>query len=356
MEVGRGRVAGVRRWLAAAAVLAFGWGCAAEPVRGRGGDPPGNAAAGAAEELLLPVPGGGLSGTLLVPQRPGRPPVVLLIAGSGPTDRDGNSPILPGKNNSLRQLAEALAERGYASLRYDKRGVGRSAWPGLREEQLRFEDTVSDAAGWIRLLAADPRFGGVAVLGHSEGALVGLVALRQIAAGRQAAADQAVPARALVLVAAPGRTFQDTLRRQLAGQPEARRRRIEAILRRLERGERVEDVPPDLQELFRPSVQPYLISLFRYDPREEIRKVPVPVLIVQGGRDLQVGVEDARRLQAARPQARLAIIPDMNHVLKTVGESRESNLQAYSDPAVPLSLPLVETVTRFLAVQFRVPR
>ena len=127
-----------------------------------------------AEEIKLHTPTGDISGTLLRPSS--RPPlVVLIVAGSGPTDRNGNS-VLGVSANSYKILADSLAAHGLASVRYDKRGVGASSGAMMPEEKLRFDDYVADAAAWIDSLAHDPRFSRVAVIGHSEGALIAAVA------------------------------------------------------------------------------------------------------------------------------------------------------------------------------------
>src|SRR6266566_1531505 len=128
--------------------------------------------------ITLKTATGTLAGTLSSPAKTKAKavPVVLLIAGSGPTDRDGNNPTLPGKNDALRLLADALAARGIASVRYDKRGIGASASAMTAEKDLRFDTYVDDAAGWIRLLHANPRYTRIVVAGHSEGALIGAIA------------------------------------------------------------------------------------------------------------------------------------------------------------------------------------
>jgi len=128
------------------------------------------------DTITLVTPTGNLAGTLLTPSGSGPFPLVVIIAGSGPTDRDGNSPLLPGANNSLRLLAEGLAERGIASLRYDKRGVGGSRAALAGEAELRFTTGADDAAAWVTKLRADPRFSTITVVGHSEGSLLGMLA------------------------------------------------------------------------------------------------------------------------------------------------------------------------------------
>ncbi len=223
---------------------------------------------------------GAIHGSLLLPDGAAPAPVVLLIAGSGPTDRDGNGPGF--KNDSLRQLAQALAAAGIASVRYDKRGVAASAPASLSEADLRFERYADDAAAWVRQLKHDRRFTKTVVIGHSEGALVGM-----LAAG-------AGGADGVVSLAGPGQRASDGLRGQLAGKlPPDLAAHNERILAALEQGKPAADVPPELAMLYRPSVQPYLIYWFRHDPAREFARLKMPAAVIQGSSDLQVGVKDA---------------------------------------------------------------
>ena len=295
-------------------------------------------AAPATEALTLATPTGVLHGSLVRPAGAGPHPVAVIIAGSGPTDRDGNSAMLPGRNNSLQMLAQALAERGVASLRYDKRGIAASAAAGPREADLRFDTLVDDAARWVQQLAADPRFSRVMVVGHSEGALIGTLASAQS------------PTSALVLLAGPSEPAATVLRRQLADRlPPSLAERSEALLKGLEAGRTDPDVPEALNVLYRPSVQPYLVSWFRHDPAQALARLAMPCLIVQGTTDVQVRPEDARRLHAARPACTLALVDGMNHVLKTVPADPAAQQASYGNPALPLADGLHQALTSFLA-------
>lgn len=287
--------------------------------------------------VTLAVAGGTLYGTELLPAISGKVPVVLLHAGSGPTDRDGNSRMLPGPNNSLRMLAEGLARNGIASVRYDKRMIGVSTAPGWRETDLRVDDYVADAGAWIARLRADPRFSRVIVAGHSEGALIGMLA------ARSAGAD------ACVSISGIARSADEVLREQVAHKlPPPLLAANEAILQQLKQGRQAADVPPELVSLYRPSVQPYLISWFKYVPRDVIASLTMPVLIVQGTSDVQVTVAEARALSAAAPKAQLLIIEDMNHVLKMVGSDAALQQRSYFSPDLPVSPQLVAALTAFV--------
>ncbi len=287
--------------------------------------------------ITLDTPTGQLAGTLELPAGADKPRVALLIAGSGPTDRDGNSSMIPGRNDSLKLLAAGLAEAGIATVRYDKRGIGGSHAAGSAESALRFEMFVDDAAAWIARLKADPRFASVAVIGHSEGSLIGMLAARQ--------ADAA----AFVSIAGIADGASTLMRKQLEGKlPPELEKESERILVSLESGVVVDPVPPALATLFRPSVQPYLISWFKYVPAQRIAELTMPVLVVQGNTDIQVDVVQANRLHGARPGAKLAIIPGMNHVFKHVRAVPELQVASYGDPSLPVSPLLVKSIADFL--------
>ncbi|HUJ13536.1 MAG TPA: alpha/beta fold hydrolase [Thermoanaerobaculia bacterium] len=291
----------------------------------------------AEEPEELKTASGTIYGTLLTPDTTARVPVVLIIAGSGPTDRNGNNPMLPGANNSLKMLAEGLASNGIASLRFDKRGIGASKAAMVAEKDLRFDNYVGDAAAWVAKLTSDRRFSRVVIAGHSEGALIGTIVAQKGAAA------------ALVVIAGVSRPADVVLRGQLAGKlPPDLADASEKILAALKGGRTVDDVPKPLFALYRPSVQPYLISWFHYDPAAELAKVRVPVLIIQGTTDIQVSVDDARALAAAQPHARLDIIDGMNHVLKTASGDASKQMASYGDPNLPLASGLVDVIAQFV--------
>lgn len=283
--------------------------------------------------LVLHTPNGDIMGTLTVPKQAGKYPVALLIAGSGPTDRNGNNPMM--KNESLRKLAYGLADRKIASLRFDKRGIAESQPAGSKEAELRFEDYITDAKSWIALLKKDGRFTKVVVAGHSEGSLIGMVAATQQANG-------------FISIAGAGKSADKILKEQLSKQPAAIKDSSAPIIDSLVMGKPVKRVPIMLAMLFRPSVQPFLISWFRYDPAAEIKKLNIPVLIIQGTNDLQVTLDDANLLAQANTNAKLLIIKNMNHIFKIVEGDRKANLETYINPITPISEELVNAVATFI--------
>jgi hypothetical protein len=262
--------------------------------------------------------------------------VALIISGSGPTDRDGNIPIV-GNNNSLKLLAEGLAVNGIASLRYDKRGIAASAAAGPKEDDLRFDTYIDDAEKWGKLLHKDRRFTKIIVIGHSEGALVGTVACKRLGAS------------GFISIAGAGYPAYEVLEAQLKRSlPPGLISESNTILDLLKKGTTTDKVPPSLINLFRPSVQPYLISWFRYDPAYELSRLTVPALIIQGTTDIQVGTEDAKRLTNANRLARSLVISGMNHVLKNVPGDMGLQMRSYNDPDLPISTELLDKVAVFI--------
>lgn len=288
------------------------------------------------EKALLQTPSGDIYGTLLLPETPKPMPVALIIAGSGPTDRDGNQAKM--QNNSLKLLAEGLAQKGIASLRFDKRGIGESRGAGGKEADLRFDHFVADVRLWIDFLAQDTRFSSITVVGHSEGALIGLLA-----------AEGHPKVKAYVSLAGPALPADEIIQEQIDASAPMLKSIVQPILKALKAGESVSEVSPLLTALFRPSVQSYLMSWMKYDPQVELKKLNIPILIVQGTRDIQVSVRHADLLAQANPKAKKALIPDMNHILKPCdSDNRMQQLAAYNQPELPLKEGLADTIAQFI--------
>ncbi|HVS93934.1 MAG TPA: alpha/beta fold hydrolase [Mucilaginibacter sp.] len=279
---------------------------------------------------------GSIHGTLTMPKEvSGKIPVVLIIAGSGPTDRNGNSDKLDLKTNAYRMLAESLGKNGIASVRYDKRMIGQSQTSN-KESDLRFDDYVDDAVGLIQMLASDQRFSKVIVLGHSEGSLVGMIAVR----------DQ--PAKGFISVAGAGERADKIVIEQLKSKPQYIQDEFKTLLDSMKRGKTIDNVDPALYFIARPSVQRYLMSWFKYEPQKVIKGVKVPILIIQGTTDLQVTTADADKLKKAKSEATLIIVPGMNHVLKDAPADPAQNLATYSNPNLPLDANLVPDIVKFI--------
>ncbi|MBX7540095.1 alpha/beta fold hydrolase [Qipengyuania sp. GH29] len=297
----------------------------------------------AQEELRVTHDGlmGDLAGTLLGDLDETRK-LVLIIPGSGPTDRDGNNP-LGVKAAPYRLLAEALAEHGIASVRIDKRGMAGSKNAVVNANDVTVEDYVDDVEAWTRQLAERSSGECIWVLGHSEGGLIAMAA----------AARDPVPYCGLVLVAAPGRNLSEIIRTQIAANPMAEPLlpQVDDIIARLSAGETVpaEDIHPGLLPLFGPQVQGLISSLFRQNPSELLASHELPVLILNGDKDIQTPDEDAELLASSRSDAQLVVLPGVNHVLKRVeGDDREANIATYADPDLPLAPGVADAIVQFI--------
>jgi pimeloyl-ACP methyl ester carboxylesterase len=293
------------------------------------------ASSASAEDIVIPTTPGALHGTLLTAGAS----AVLILAGSGPTDRDGNNTI--GLHTDMyRMLAEGLAAKGIVSLRYDKRGVGESRGAMTAEADLRFQTYADDAVAMATALRKRTGAKCVWLLGHSEGALVAEVA-----------AQKPDGICGLILVSGVGRKLGVLIRDQLqanpANPPELKSA-ADGILASLESGTTVSDVPPPLAALFRPSVQPYLISEISLDPPALLAATKLPVLVLQGETDMQTSVADAKLLAAARPGIALTVLPGVNHLLKIAPADRAANMATYSNPALPLAPGVVDKIAAFI--------
>jgi pimeloyl-ACP methyl ester carboxylesterase len=289
--------------------------------------------------VTAPGPGGPLAG-ILVDAGNGSP-VVLIIPGSGPTDRDGNNP-LGVKAGPYRLLANALAREGVSTVRIDKRGMFGSKRAVVDANRVRIADYARDTHSWISSIRRVTGAQCVWLLGHSEGGLVALTA-----------AQRPAGICGVITVAAVGRKIGTVLRQQLAANPAnapylgAANDAIEA----LEAGKRVDaaSLPQPLRRLFAEDVQTLLIDLFAENPAALAAKLKVPLLIVQGDDDIQVTVADARELAAAQPKARLVLLPGVNHLLKVPeGKDRAANIRAYADPSLPIAPAAVEAIAQFV--------
>jgi pimeloyl-ACP methyl ester carboxylesterase len=291
-------------------------------------------------EIALPAQPAPLHGTLLAPESPTA--VAVVLPGSGPTDRDGNSPMGVSAS-TYRLLAEGLAASGIATVRIDKRGIAASAAAGPAEADLRFDAYVADARAWAAEAASRAGKPCAWLIGHSEGALI---ALKAVEGG-----DDKICG--LVLLSGAGRPAGVVIREQLAALPEPMKAQAFSALTELEAGRTVADTPPALAALFRPSVQPYLISWLPLDPAALIAGYEGPVFIGQGTTDIQVTTTDAQALAAADPQATLKLWDGVNHLLKIAPADRAANIAAYANPDLPLAPGVVEDVAAF--IQARTP-
>ncbi len=267
--------------------------------------------------------------------------VVLIIPGSGPTDRNGNSTIA-GENNSLKYLAEDLAKQGISSLRIDKRGVNISDQSPEIANKMTFEVFIMDAINWVNYLKKEKGYKNILLLGHSQGSLVSLIA-----------AKASKDVKGIISVAGSGKSADELILRQLELNAPKLRNIAVRYFNQMKNGEKVTDIHPMLASLFNEKTNNFLASWIIFNPSDEIQAVKVPILIIQGSSDLQVSIENAEQLRAnamLSPNVQFAVISHMNHVLKLV-ENEEENLKSYKDPSVPIAPEFMDVLIKWVKNQ-----
>jgi len=288
------------------------------------------------ERVVVSLHEGELSGRLMSPRKSGKSHLVIIVPGSGPTDRNGNNPQA-GQNNNLLMIAEALSDAGHYSLRYDKRGIGESQNLIKKESDMDFHDSINDVLLWMSQYKDDERFDKIILLGHSEGALVAAEAC-----------SISMECDGLISVSGTATRAHELLLKQLESQSKELYDLSVPIIDELVKGNIVPEIPVNLFSLFRPSVQPYLITWFSYDPIKTMSPIKNPVLIIHGDRDIQISHEEAKKLHDALPESKLEIIEGMNHVLKPAPEDMLGNIATYSDPKLPLHDEFKEKIIEFI--------
>ena len=273
-----------------------------------------------------------IHGTLLESLEPNSV-LSIIISGSGPTDRDGNNTSL--KSDYLKMLADGLYENGISSYRYDKRGVGSSVGDIKTGNEIRFSDYINDVKSIINHFKDTNKFKKIVVIGHSEGALIGMIACRSIT-------DQ------FISISGAAEDYLTLIQRQLSIQPPYVKSMSDPIIEKLKNKELVDSVPPLLNSLFNKSIQKYLIDASSYHPEEEISRLDMPILIMQGTNDIQIQVKDAQTLHNAAAKSRLEIIQGMNHVFRQAPENRLLNMQTYGNPELPIDNSLVDLIVDFI--------
>jgi len=288
--------------------------------------------------ITLSTLAGTLSGTLTTPKNiSGKIPVVLIIPGSGPTDRDGNS-SLGLQTNTYKMIAAELGKAGIASLRYDKRGVGQSK-TSAKEADTKFTDMADDANELAAMLKEDSRFSKLIVLGHSEGSLAGMLMI----------ASTEVPFNGFISAAGAGDPADVILTEQLKkSAPPSVQTEFKRIVDSLRKGKTTDKVDPALYSIMRPSIQKYMMNWMAFDPQRVIKRVKVPILIIQGTTDMQISVAQAEKLKKAKSEATLKIIDGMSHILKEGPADREQNLETYNKPDLPLKPEFITAVVSFI--------
>jgi len=272
-------------------------------------------------------------GTLTLPHSIDKPILVILVPGSGPTDRNGNQGMI--QNNSLKFLAEALAQKGFASYRFDQTVIAQAKLPDFKEENYSFSGLVEEVRLICTQFKKEENFSKIVIAGHSQGSLVGMLATPEYA-------------DAFISLNGAGQSIDKILYEQLNNQVPQLEESFSKTLKQLKNGEKVTDFNPMLYSLFRPSVQPFLIDWMQYDPQVSITKIKVPVLIIGGTKDIQVSVHEAQLMNQAAQNSKIVIIENMNHLFKEIKGGDAENQMSYMKPEMPIMNQLVDEIEFFL--------
>lgn len=273
-------------------------------------------------------------GTLTSPSEFENPSLVIFIQGSGPTNRDGNSPEgMNNKSDFAKKIAHELAAEGIASFRFDKRIMKAKE---LNLDSLSFEDLILDVENILIHFKKDRNFSNIIITGHSQGSLIGILASKN-------------NADALISIAGAGESIDNILAAQLSAQLPQLKDDIEQALKEIKENGSSSNYPSILGSLFSPQNQAFLASWIKYDPAEEIAKLQIPVLIINGTNDAQVKEEQAELLHTAAENSELVLLENMNHVFRKVNsKDLTKNYQTYNNPELPLHPEIIPVLTDFI--------
>ncbi len=274
-----------------------------------------------------------IDGTLLAPENKEKLPLAILIGGSGPTDRNGNQQMMV--NNSLKLLAEGLYANDIASFRYDKRIVKQMKQGTINEKNIKFDDFITDARAILDYFKKDERFSKIYFIGHSQGSLVGMVAAQGGADG-------------FISIAGAGQGIDNVIIDQLEKQAPGLADNARSSFDELQKNGFTTNYSPGLASIFRKDIQPFIHTWMQYDPKLEITKLNIPVLIINGDKDIQVQISEAELLKNAKPEADYEIIENMNHILKEIEGNDLENSKSYNIYNLPVIPKLITVVSDFI--------
>jgi len=271
-----------------------------------------------------------VDGTLLIPENLENPPLVILIAGSGPTDRDGNQSFM--KNDMLKKLAEELTKNGIATFRYDKRVV-KQLKTRTFDKNIRFDDFVDDAKSVVTYFK--PSYSSIIIAGHSQGSLVGLLAAEAEVEG-------------FISLAGAGNPIDQIILEQITKTAPFFTEDTKRVLEILKNGNTTTDFPPALASMFNLDIQPFMSNWMQYNPQKLIENLDIPVLLINGTKDLQVSTKEAQLLKEHKTDAELVIIENMNHLLFEINGDDLVNTKSYNELQHQIVPEVITSIVRFI--------
>lgn len=273
-----------------------------------------------------------IDGTLLTPNAVDSPKLAIIIAGSGPTDRDGNQNFM--RNNSLKKLSESLTTAGIATFRYDKRIVKQIARNNI-DSNIKFDDFTADAISVIDYFKQSNAFSNIYIIGHSQGSLVGMIAAKDRVDG-------------FISIAGAGQSIDAVITEQISLMDPSLTDATNEAFKSLKAGQLTTDYPPALTPIFKADVQPFIMSWMKYDPQKIITSLKIPVLIINGTNDLQVSTAEAELLKKAAKHSEIRIIDKMNHVLFIINGDKLVNSKSYNESSRNISEELITSISTFI--------
>lgn len=272
-----------------------------------------------------------VNGTLISPENEEKVPLVIIIPGSGPNDRNGNAGM--AQNNSLKLLAEGLKKHNIATYRYDKSALEWMKIEGFKQEDGSFDDFIADATSVVKYFKDSDKYSKIIIAGHSQGSLVGMIAAKN--------------ADGFISIAGAGRTINEVIIEQIGKQAPSLIEETTAAFNKLKNGEKAENVNPMLASVLHSSLQPFMMTWIKYNPQEELKKLTIPTLIINGTKDIQVPVSDAELLNASNSTSEIKIIESMNHIFREITDDSQ-NIPSYTNPDLPIMKELVTSIATFV--------
>ncbi len=272
-----------------------------------------------------------VDGTLVTPFSNEKIPLIIFIMDAGAINRNGNSRM--ARNDTFKVLAKILAKKGIASYSYDKR-LFRMDQLGIYEDQISFKDFISDTKAIINYFKKNSNYSKIIIAGHGQGSLVGMIASQNNVDG-------------FISIAGNGQSIDKVIIDQLKIQAPGLDKNAALAFKELKENGRATSYLSALESIFRYNLQPFMRTWLQYDPVQEIQKLDIPILILQGDNDLQVTVEESKKLNEAVPDATYMVVNGMNHILKKVSKSSLENQKSYNEPWREIMPEVIDALVQF---------
>ena len=271
-------------------------------------------------------------GTLITPYSDSLVPLVIFVMDAGEVNRDGNDRL--SRNDTFKKLAITLAKRGISTFRYDKRLLAMDNL-GIQIGDLSSTDFVEDTQAIVAYFHKNKSYSKIILAGHGQGALVAMKAVNENVDG-------------YISIAGNGQSIDKIIITQLEEQAPGLDKSAARAFAELKVKGRASNYDPALSSIFAYDVQPFMRTWMQLDPSAVLNTLSIPILILQGDKDLQVSTEQALLLKEAQPNAEIHILENMNHILRKIKGGRIANHKSYNEHWIPLMPEAVEVLVSFV--------